>query len=57
MYVVEALKFLDEAIISDDLEISSTPKVVRHHLDTWSCAVYISRSPEVAHLKKKIKSV
>ena len=47
MYVVEALEFFDEAIISDDLEIAKSRTV------TWSRAVYISRSPEDAHLKKK----
>ena len=36
MYVVEALEFLDEAIISDDLEISSTPKVAHRHLESRS---------------------
>ena len=40
MCVVEALKLLDEAINSDDLEISSTPKVVHRHLELRS--VYFS---------------
>ena len=52
---VEALEFLNKAIISgDDLLKASTPKVV--HCYPWSYAVHISQSPNVAHLKKKVKS-
>ena len=36
VYVVEALEFLDGAIISDDLEIASTPKVAHHHQESRS---------------------